>query len=178
MKKHLLALMMLLNAAGLFAQNPLEKVVKVNLGLQGIDFSYELPIAKDIIWESAIGAGVSMNVYDNKTEYTFIFLKPTPSIATGVKWMYNRDKRVAKEKETLNNTGNYLGIQTKYTLGNYNRLDVNNVLLTDIHWGLQRNLSSKFILNANIGLGYMHDLDTYDGGLAPVLRVKFGYRLF
>lgn len=54
----------------------------------------------------------------------------------------------------------------------------NQALLTDIHWGLQRSLGEKFILNTNIGIGYVQDFETNYGNIAPVLRFKVGYRLF
>lgn len=177
MKKCLLAALLVANAS-VFAQSTLEKVGKVSLGLQGAEFSYELPLGKSLLLESAAGLGVGMEVDHNKSTYSFYLLDPVPFVSTELKWMYNREKREAKEKNNANNAGNYLGLQTKYSFGHPNSLALNKALLTDIHWGLQRSLGTKFTLNTNIGLGYMYDFDTTYGDVAPVLRLKFGYRLF
>lgn len=119
-----------------------------------------------------------MNVDSNKRNYNFYLLNPVPFISTELKWLYNREKRKNKEKNNLNNAGNYIGLQTKYSFGMNNAIDLNQTLLTDFHWGLQRNISQKIVFNGNIGVGYMHDFETNYGGIAPVLRVKIGYRLF
>lgn len=178
MKKYLLSALLVANTATCFAQSTLEKVGKVSLGLQGAEFSYELPLGKSLLLESAAGLGLGMEVYKDNSSYSFYLLDPVPFVSTELKWIYNRKKREAKEKNNANNAGNYVGLQTKYSFGHNNSLSLNKVLLTDIHWGLQRSLGTKFTLNTNIGFGYMYDFDTTYGSIAPVLRVKFGYRLF
>lgn len=119
-----------------------------------------------------------MNADSGGSTYSFYLLDPVPSISTELKWIYNREKREVKEKNNANNAGNYIGLQTKYSLGNANNISLNKALLTDLHWGLQRSLGTNFTFNTNVGLGYMYDFDTTYGDVAPVLRVKFGYRLF
>lgn len=178
MKKYLLSAFLVANASACLAQSALEKVGKVSLGLQGAEFSYELPLGKSLLLESAAGLGVGMESDKDNSRYTFYLLDPVPFVSTELKWIYNREKRETKEKNNANNAGNYVGLQTKYSFGKNNSLALNKVLLTDIHWGLQRSLGAKFTLNTNIGLGYMYDFDTTYGNIAPVLRVKFGYRLF
>ncbi len=178
MKKYLLVAFLLANATTCFAQSTLEKVGKVSLGLQGAEFSYELPLGTSFLLESAAALGVGMNTDSGGSTYSFYLLDPVPAISTELRWIYNREKREVKEKNNANNAGNYVGLQTKYSFGNNNSLALNKVLLTDIHWGLQRSLGTKFTFNTNVGLGYMYDFDTTYGSIAPVLRVKFGYRLF
>lgn len=178
MRKYLLSAFLIANASACFAQSSLEKVGKVSLGLQGAEFSYELPLGKSLLLESAAGLGVGMDVNRTKSTYSFYLLDPVLFVSTQLKWMYNREKREAKEKNNTNNAGNYVGLQTKYSFGHPNSLALNKALLTDIHWGLQRSLGTKFTFNTNVGLGYMYDFDTTYGDVAPVLRVKFGYRLF
>lgn len=178
MKKYFLGAFLVANVATCFAQSTLEKVGKVSLGLQGVEFSYELPLGKSLLLESAAGLGVGMNADSGGSTYSFYLLDPVPSISTELKWIYNREKREVKEKNNANNAGNYIGLQAKYSLGNANNISLNKALLTDLHWGLQRSLGTNFTFNTNVGLGYMYDFDTTYGDVAPVLRVKFGYRLF
>ena|SRR5690554_2889493 len=160
------------------AQTSLEQTGKINAGLQGVDFSYELPMSNQFIWESSAGLGIGMNVKSNKSTYNFYLFDPVVSVATGLKWMYNREKRESRDRNNSNNAGNYFGLQTKYSFGHSVALDMNQALLTDIHWGIQRNIGQKFVLNTNIGLGYMNDFETNYGDIAPTLRVKIGYLLF
>jgi len=178
MKKCLLAALLVANTTACFAQSTLENIGKVSLGLQGAEFSYELPLGKSLLLESAAGLGVGMEVDHDKSTYSFYLLDPVPFVSTELKWIYNREKREAKEKNNANNAGHYVSLQTKYSFGKNNSLALNKVLLTDMHWGLQRSFGTKFTLNTNVGLGYMYDFDTTCGNVAPVLRVKFGYRLF
>lgn len=99
MKKTLAIATLLLANCVLFAQEKLEQTGKVSLGLQGFELSYEHPFAKTFIWESSLGAGVGMNATNNGIEYNFNIPNVAPFITTGAKWMYNFDKRVAKEKD-------------------------------------------------------------------------------
>lgn len=170
---------LLLTSLPILSQEKLEQTGKVSLGMQGIEISYEQPIANTFIWESALGLGVGMNAINNESQFSLNIPNASPFLATGIKWMYNYEKRLAKKKNTINNAANYLGLQTKYSFGNNNSVEFQNqALLTDIHWGLQRTLSSKFTINTNIGLGYLQDFEFDQGTIAPVLRIKFGYRLF
>src|SRR5688572_2626899 len=103
MRKYLLSAFLIANASACFAQSSLEKVGKVSLGLQGAEFSYELPLGKSLLLESAAGLGVGMDVNRTKSTYSFYLLDPVPFVSTQLKWMYNREKREAKEKNNANN---------------------------------------------------------------------------
>lgn len=179
MKKLLFTVLTIANSSFIFAQNALEKTAKISIGIQGIEANYELPITKEIIWENSLGMGVGMNAYNNGSEFNLNIPNASPFVSSGLKWMYNYEKRVANSKDTQHNSANYLGLQTKFSFGNNNsNVSQNQALLTDIHWGLQRNLGSKFTINTNIGLGYLQDFEFNDGAIAPILRVKFAYRIF
>lgn len=179
MKKITLFVLAISGYTTAYSQNELEKTFKLSLGLQGIEANYELPIAKEIIWENSLGLGVGMNAYNNSSEFNLNIPHSAAFLSSGLKWMYNYEKRVANSKDTQHNSANYLGLQTKFTFGNNNSSTYQNqALLTDIHWGLQRNLGSKFTINTNIGLGYLQDFEFNDGAIAPILRVKFAYRIF
>lgn len=179
MKKITLFVLAIAGYTTAYSQDDLERTFKLSLGLQGIEANYELPVAKQLIWENSLGIGVGMNAYDDTSEFNLNIPNVAPFVSTGLKWMYNYDKRVANSKDTKHNSANYLGLQTKFSFGNNNSSTFQNqALLTDIHWGLQRNLGSKFTFNSNIGLGYLQDFEFNEASIAPILRVKFGYRLF
>ena len=179
MKKTFALITLLLTSSAVISQEKLEQTGKVSLGIQGLEANYELPIAKQLIWENSLGLGVGMNATSNKAEFNLNIPNVAPFVSSGLKWMYNFEKRVQKEKNTTNNAANYFGLQTKFSFGNNNSsVFQNQALLTDVHWGLQRNLGSKFTINTNIGLGYLQDFEFNGGSITPILRLKFGYRLF
>ncbi len=47
--------------------------------------------------------------------------------------------------------------------------------LANVHWGIQRPLSDKWILNAHAGAGYAKDLGSIFGTVYPALELKFSY---
>lgn len=159
-------------------EDNLESFARVNLGLHGLEASYELPLSERFVWENTLGIGMGANSYANGAEFHFDFLNPTPFVKSELKYIYNIKKREAKGKNISNNSGNYIGLQTKYSFGNANEYDLNRTTLTEVHWGLQRSLGGNFIFNFHIGLGYLSDYDTDEGAVSPTLGLRFGYRLF
>lgn len=149
---------------------------RVNLGLHGLEVSYELPIARKFVWENNFGIGMGSSVRGNSVEFVLSF--PTLYIKSELKFIYNTRKRILKEKITLNNSGNYIGLQSKFNFGKSSYRDLNQSLLTEIHWGVQRSLDERWILNVHVGLGYLRDFDTFNGAMSPTLGLRFGYKLF
>jgi len=44
-----------------------------------------------------------------------------------------------------------------------------------VHWGIQRPLSNKWILNAHAGAGHAQDFGSVFGTIYPALELKFFY---
>ncbi len=151
---------------------------RINLGLHGLELSYELPVSKKFVWENTLGIGMGSNINGSIVQYSFNFLKLSPFLKSELKYIYNVHKRKAKGKNTLNNSGNYIGFQTKYSFGNSDDTLQNQTLLTELHWGIQRSLGKRFIFNTHIGLGYLKDFESDNGKISPTLGLRFGYRLF
>lgn len=151
---------------------------KINLGLNGLEAAYELPVGKQTTWENSLGIGMGSNVYGTSVEYHFNFSQPVPFLKSKLKYIYNFNKRDEKGKNTTHNSGNYIGLQTKYNFGNSSNYQLNKTLLTEVHWGIQRSLGRGFMVDAHIGLGYIKDFDTKDGALSPTVGLRFGYNLF
>jgi hypothetical protein len=66
-------------------EDPLTSFARVNLGLHGIEFAYELPISKSIVWENSLGLGMG----SNKTSHTLALNAPVPHFTSELKYMYN-----------------------------------------------------------------------------------------
>ncbi len=180
--KRIIIFYLLTVSAFAYSQNEgndnLTKFGRINLGIHAIEFSYELPVSNKFVWENNLGIGLGMNTNGDMAHYNLAFDKPTPYLKSELKFVYNRKKRMLKERKIYNNSGNYIGLQAKYSFGNKNVYDLNQSVLTEIHWGIQRNLGRKFLFNTHIGLGYLWDFDNSSGEISPTLGVRFGYRLF
>lgn len=179
--KKLITITFLTLTTFLFAQNRNDELVnygRLNLGLHGLDLSYELSITEKFVWENSLGVGMGSNVYGSSVEYIFDLIRPTPYLKSELKYIYNFKKRLSKGKSILHNSGNYIGLQTKYSFGNSNESLLNQTMLTEIHWGIQRPLGKKIIFGIHIGLGYIKDFDTKDEDISPTFGLRFGYKLF
>lgn len=165
----------------IFAQSSedgLTNFARINLGLHGLEASYELPVSKRFVWENSLGIGMGANVNGGGAEFHFDFARPVPFLKSELKYIYNIEKRVSKGKNVLNNSGNYVGLQTKYSFGNSGTYALNRSSLTEIHWGIQRSLGGDFVFDFHVGLGYLSDYETEDDAISPTLGLRFGYRLF
>lgn len=151
---------------------------RLNLGLHGLELSYELPLSRKIVWENNLGIGMGMEASGGSASYTLYLNRPTPFVKSQLKWMYNRDKRVGKDKSVSMNSGNFVGLQTKYSFGNSDLFELDQAILTEIHWGIQRNLGQRFLLNFQVGLGILSDIDRSQSVFSPTLGFRFGYRIF
>ena len=156
----------------------LDKFGKIELGFHGLSFGYELPVSNKFVWENAIGAGMGMSAEPGAATYSLDVLRPVPFLKSKLKFVYNINKRFEKEKNIRNNAGNYIALQSKYSFGRGGNNTYNRSLLTELHWGIQRNLGSNFLFNTHIGFGYLGDFNSNSGTLSPTIGVAFGYRIF
>ncbi|GHA51962.1 hypothetical protein GCM10007103_35440 [Salinimicrobium marinum] len=158
--------------------NLLDNFARINLGLHGIEGSYELPVSKKFVWENSLGIGMGANVNASSAEFNLDFGNLTPFLKSELKYVYNINKRESKGKNIVNNSGNYIGLQTKYSFGNSKAYHLNSTSLTEVHWGLQRSLGGNYVFDFHIGLGYLNDYNTNEGAVSPTLGLRFGYKLF
>jgi len=160
------------------AKAPLNQFARINLGLHGIEATYELPISSSIVWENSFGAGMRSYTVNNSVNYRFYLDSPTPYVLSELKYFYNREKRTRKGRSSLNNSGNYIGLQGKYSFGDNRTFRLNKTFLTELHWGIQRPLGKRFIFDLHLGIGYLTDFDFKDGNISPTFGLRFGYKLF
>lgn len=179
--KKLVSLILIAMAAIGFAQNAndqsLQSFSRLNLGLHGLEFTNELPISNSIVWENSLGLGMGSYV-GNGVNYRLALDTPVPFLTSELKYMYNRVKRINKGRSTLNNSGNYIGMQAKYSFGSSKTFELNQTVLTEMHWGIQRPLGKRFIFDMHLGLGYLLDFDFDEGDFSPTFGLRFGYKLF
>ena len=78
------------------------------------------------------------------------------------------------------NSGSYFAFQSKYSTENLFGNDPkssNNVLLNEIHWGIQRKLFVNFLFNFNIGYGFANDFKNKETSPYVAAGIKVSYIL-
>lgn len=119
-----------------------------------------------------------MSAENSSATYSLDIVKPVPFLKSKLKFVYNINKRIEKEKNIRNNAGNYIALQTKYSFGRSANSTYNRSMLTELHWGIQRDLGGNFLFNTHIGLGYLGDFNSNSWAFSPPIGVSFGYRIF
>lgn len=164
-----------------FAQEEsLENQFKLEFNFLGIGAGYELPISEKWLLDVGVGVGGGVDFGDS---YVWEFDSSLAAyIKSEIKYYYNRERRTKKNKNNINNSGNYFGLQTKYFSQRFSKdpaiVPLSNSLLTELHWGLQRSLGDNWLFNFHVGLGVLRILDENRGLMSPALGVKFSYKLF
>jgi hypothetical protein len=154
----------------------LSSLTKVNFGLQGIGFTYEPRISNKITVDLSAGAGGGYDIAEGSLNYIVELVKPAFYFSLTPKYFYNTNSRSLKGKNTLLNSGNYVGVRMKYITLNNRYVDfTRNNFLTNIHWGIQRAIGNKWIINSHIGIGYAQDIDYNFGTIYPAIDFKVSY---
>lgn len=159
--------------------NKIEKgLLKLNILMPSLE--YELGISK----KSTLNFGIGTVLLNENRPFSENKVGVLPKIEFDYRFYYNLDRRLNKEKRTENNSGNYFGLKTSYTLGSKSigRFKYNhNHLLGGVAYGMQRAYNSGLYFNLEGGLA-LKRYDVYDGksvhgGLdtAILINAKFGW---
>ena len=174
---------LLLQTSALSSQS-LQTVPRVGLGISGLDFSVEFPVAENITIEPAIGFGPSYDFYNEDAFSAYLgwhwaILEPSVHVSTYGKFFYNRDKRMLKGKSMKFNSGNFFGVKVKYVskpLTNYS-FDQDNTLLANLNWGGQRNFGRYWSYSYSVGVGCGSDIGNWYTTFYPAIDLKVSYVL-
>ncbi len=161
----------------------LNVIPKIEIVLvQGIGSAFEFPVGKSSILE--VGAGLGIGYSNISNAETWVVDKPVVYAKGIYKLYYNRKKRLKKNKSISNNSGNYVGSRIKYASNELNTTNPNaivnelqNVVLWDVRWGIQRTIYKRLLFSLSLGVGYGHNLDIdftfpfYEGD------ISFAYKL-
>jgi len=162
-------------------------LAKLDLGLQGIGFSYEPKVFNKFTIDLCAGVGGGYDVYAADDEipsflnnYEYSFVKPALYLSLTPKYFYNIQERVNKGKNAQLNSANYIGIRVKYVtpLSEYDPYHpITTTILTNIHWGIQRAIGGHWLFNSQVGAGYAMSTDCNCGVIYPALDFKFAWVL-
>lgn len=167
----------------IFSQE-LEKIQRVAFGINGLDASIEIPVAEKITIEPMVGFGPSYRFYDGgyltaSMGWQWALLEP--SIHAGVygKYFYSRDRRILKGKSVRLNSGHFFGVKAKYVSKPLTNAfhTLHNVVLTNVNWGGQHNIGTRWNYGYSVGVGYGINLDFSYGSFYPAFDLKIAYVL-
>lgn len=179
----LCALFLLIQTGSVFSQE-LQTVNKLGLGINGLDYSIEIPLSSKITIEPSGGFGPSYGFDHDESvagrmNWGWALVEPSGHIGVYTKYIYNRDRRKRKGKSMLYNSGHFLGVKLKYVskplTEKRDMLNKNNTLLVNLNWGGQHSLGSHWIWSYSVGAGYGRNLDYSYGAFYPALDLKIAY---
>lgn len=161
-------------------KDQLSSFFKVEGFLDKIGVGYETPISNKLLLDLNAGIGAANIV--QPSEFGFKLGKSNGRIYSGVfmkgqvRYYFNRERRKERGHSLINNSGSFIGLQTKYNF-NGNKEDLGKVLLTDVHFGQQLPLGSNFIFRYHLGIGYANNFDFNYGTLYPAVNIVFAYKI-
>ena len=154
----------------------LSRLAKLSLGFEGLGFTYEPKLFNKLTLDVSAGAGGGYDIGESSLLYDLKLTKPAFYFSMTPKYFYNREARFRKGKNTVLNSGNYIGLRLKYVTPNDRQSDsTRNSILTNIHWGIQRAIGNHFTINTHLGAGYAQDIDYNFGTIYPAIDFKISY---
>lgn len=153
---------------------------KINYYLTGLDASYEIPLNNKFTFEA--GAGIGAGSYIRNLPFLEESFRidfntfPVLRLRSKLKYTYNRENRIKKGKSINHNSGNYFALQGTFSS---KKEDVaNNILFSELHWGIQRGLGRNWLFNVNAGVGYAKDFNSKLDRIYPTIGLEFSYIIF
>jgi hypothetical protein len=178
-----LLLLLLLNGLYVFSQEKaldttaLPYLQKAEFSVLGIGMQYEMPLSKVLALDSGIGFSSGATIVNDALKFKKELWNPSIYFKSELKYYYNRYVRVAKKLVTQNGEGSYFGVQSKFLTQRLldSKEPLSNVLLYELHWGIQRNLYPDFLINLHVGIGYANDFSRSGDTFYTAVGVKVAY---
>jgi len=150
---------------------------KVEFSLLSAGFNYEFPIRKNLSLDSSVGFASGAKVFNQKMSYEFSILNPCFYFKSELKYYYNRYVRIAKKLPTRNGEGSYFAFQNKFMTQRLfdENSSLSNIMMTEVHWGIQRNIYRNFLFNFHVGLGRSYDFTTSESSNYTSFGLKVSY---
>jgi len=176
--KHFLPIIFILASLHLSAQNNGEvskNLFTVNLLMPSLEWETRLTYNSTLDVNLGTGfAVVGGTMYDGT--YFGVF----PNLMAQYRHYYNLNRRLEKNKNILNNSGNYFAFHTglyggKPFIGELESTADYSMELGPV-WGLQRVYGEKFKLDLHLGLGYKFN-NLKESALGPIIGFRLGYVL-
>ncbi|WP_297869163.1 hypothetical protein [uncultured Flavobacterium sp.] len=150
---------------------------KAEFSVLGLGANYEIPVSNVLSLDSGLGFSSGGQVINNTMKFKKSFLNPAFYFKTELKYYYNRYVRAAKKLPTRNGEGSYFALQNKFLTQRLfdHKTPLSNMMLYEVHWGIQRNLYPNFLFNAHVGLGHASDFTTKGASFYSAIGLKVSY---
>lgn len=149
-------------------------LLSVNILTPGLEYEYGLSNYTTLDLRAGIGLAYGKNSYSGEGFGIY------PVFNVQYRYYYNLEKRLQKEKNIGNNSGNYVAISGAVQYGKpiIGDLEYNEDYFGVIGpvWGLQRYYSGGFKLDLNLGAGYGFN-ESGSSFFSPIIGLKLGWRL-
>jgi hypothetical protein len=156
----------------------LQNFTRFDIGAQGIGIGIERKLATRLLADIGAGIGARYVLTPGNLKYRLSIHEPGAYASITTRWYYNGTKNKIEDGQSTGNAGNYIGARIKYVHDLSKIQDYGSVMLFNIHWGIQRRLANRILINAHIGPGYAiptHS-DTYSGNaFYPSIDLKLSY---
>ena len=177
--KKLTLIFLLFPCVVLFSQEKATDLFSIKAGLVGAWLGYEksvndvFTVNGEIGYEGGVFAG---EIWENDFNYVF-----TSTLSLEARYYYNFNRRIEKGKNTLNNAGNFLGLELAFTpdwgtISNSDDISVVRTFSIIPKYGLRRNLSNKFNFELAFGPGYQWGGNKLNGATFAA-DIRFGFIL-
>jgi hypothetical protein len=153
-----------------------KSIYGIQTGFLGIWANTESKLSDKIVLKSEIGLDFSAGktIFDEK--FTFL---AAPSITLEPRFYYNLNKRLNKNKNISNNSGNYISIRSTFNpdwfvISNKDNVLINNQLRIVPSWGIKRVYGKYFTLETGAGVGFQFIENTKNNTYLD-LHFRIGY---
>lgn len=155
-----------------------KSIFGVQAGLFGVFGYNESKLSDDFTLRTEIGmlAGAWGGSFYPKTGFVM-----TPTISLEPRYYYNLNRRLKKDKNTLNNSANFFSLKTNYNpdlfvISNYDNIRTREHITIVPKWGLRRNIGKNFEYEFTAGIGYAYNFELKNGESYLDLGLRIGYR--
>lgn len=177
--RNLLPLLIFLISLTSFSQNPPEvsnNLFSINVLTPSLEL--ETRLSQFSTLDLNLGTGFSLA---GGAMYDGVKFGIYPNLKAQYRNYYNLEKRLSKNKNVANNSGNYIAFHSAIRGGNPLIGDLEKAGKYSVEggpvWGLQRVYGSGFKLNLNLGIGYGFN-DLGNSGFTPLMGFQLGWLLF
>lgn len=156
----------------------------VQTGFLGLWVHHEGKMTQALAMRTEIGldAGIWGGTFYDNVGYILI-----PVITIEPRWYYNLQKREAKGRRTMGNSGNFLSLNTSFrpdwfVISNYANSSVTTNISMVPTWGIRRGLGQHINFEFGIGMGYGYFFAKQQGspenvhGLVGNFHLRIGYQ--
>ncbi|MET3731329.1 hypothetical protein [Moheibacter stercoris] len=177
MKSIFYSFFLFLLSLNVFSQEKATDIFSVKAGLIGAWIGYEKSLSENFTLSGEIGyEGGFFGGEAWKDNFSYVL---TSTFSIDGKYYYNFDRRIEKDKNTIHNAANYIGLEMQYvpdfgTISGTDNVEVVPSLSVYSKYGLKRNLSNHINFEFALGPGYRW-ADNGSSGFTVGLDLRFGY---